>query len=627
MRQTWAPSLGAVYLGNRRTRFRVWAPLAQKVDVHLLAPDNRIVALAPEEWGYFAGVIDGVEPGSLYVYRLDGQKERPDPASRFQPEGVHGPSQVVSRHYEWNEGCWFGLPLQEYVVYELHVGTFTARGTFGAIVPHLDELKELGVTAIELMPVSQFPGPRNWGYDGVFPFAVQNSYGRPEGLKGLVNACHQRGLAVILDVVYNHLGPEGNYLWDYGPYFTDRYKTPWGSAVNFDGPHSDHVRRYFIENALYWLTEFHVDALRLDATHAILDFSAGTFLEELAAVVEQQREQLDRRVYLIAESDRNDARLIRLPELGGYGLDAQWSDDFHHVLHTLLTGESIGYYQDYVGPDSRPRVEYLAKVYKEGYLYTGQYSRFRQHRHGTSPAGVPASRFVVCTQNHDQVGNRMLGERLSQLVSFEDLKLAAGVLLLSPFVPLIFMGEEYGETAPFLYFVSHSDPQLVEAVRRGRRQEFAAFHTKGEPPDPQAEETFVRSRLNHQLRHKGGHAVLRRLYGELLRIRREHPALATLSKEQMEVISYEKEKVLYVHRWARGGDAVSVFNFGDQLVPLNLPIPPGEWEQRVASAEFRTDQDEALQPGAQPSKHISEGEVALELPAKAFVLLTSERHG
>jgi maltooligosyltrehalose trehalohydrolase len=334
------------------------------------------------------------------------------------------------------------------------VGAYTKKGTFESIIPHLDELKKLGITAIELMPVAQFPGTRNWGYDGVYPYAVQNSYGGPEGFKRLVNACHGRGLALVLDVVYNHLGPEGNYLWDFGPYFTDRYKALWGFSINFDGPHSDDVRHYFIQNALYWVTEFHVDALRVDAVHAILDFSAEPFLEELASAVHDEAKRLNRRVYLIAESALNDTRVIRSREFGGYGLDAQWNDDFHHALHTVLTGERMGYYRDF------GRLQDLAKALLEGFVYSGEYSPYRRRRHGNSSRDIPAHRFVVFSQNHDQVGNRMRGERLSELVCFERTKLAAGVMTLSPFIPLLFMGEEYGETAPFQYFVSHSDPDL-----------------------------------------------------------------------------------------------------------------------------------------------------------------------
>ena len=325
----------------------MWAPLAEQVEVRLVSPREELVPLQKGERGYFSAVVAGVEPGSLYFYRLNGQQDFPDPASRFQPQGVHGPSQVVDPRFPWDDGHWSGLPLRDYVIYELHVGTFTPEGTFDAVIPYLDELKELGLTALELMPVAQFPGGRNWGYDGVFPFAVQNSYGGPEGLKRLVNACHQRGLAVVLDVVYNHLGPEGNYLANYGPYFTERYRTPWGPALNFDGPDSDEVRRFFIDNALFWGSEYHIDALRLDALHAIVDLSPQPFVAELAATVHRARERWNRKFYLMAESDLNDVRLVRSPDLGGYGLDAHWNDDFHHALHTLLTGEQTGYYADF----------------------------------------------------------------------------------------------------------------------------------------------------------------------------------------------------------------------------------------------------------------------------------------
>jgi maltooligosyltrehalose trehalohydrolase len=546
-----------------------------------MAPAERLVRMQSGERGYHHAVVEGVEPGSLYLYRLDEGGERPDPASRFQPQGVRGPSQVVSPHFEWEDARWFGLPLQDYAIYELHVGTFTPEGTFDAVIPHLGELREAGITAIELMPVAQFPGARNWGYDGVYPFAVQNSYGGPDGLKRLVNACHKLGLAVVLDVVYNHLGPEGNYLGEFGPYFTDRYKTTWGAALNFDGPHSDEVRHFFIENALHWVTEYHIDALRLDAVHAIVDHSAVPFVEELAEAVHHRAERLNRRIHVIAESNLNDARLVRPPEMGGCGLDGQWNEDFHHCLHVLLTGERAGYYQDFGG------LTQLAKALREGFVYSGQYSSYHQRRHGSSSRDVPADKLVVFAQNHDQVGNRMLGERLSQLVSFEGLKLAAGVVVLSPFVPLLFMGEEYGETAPFQYFVSHSDATLVEAVRRGRREEFEAFAWQGEPPDPQDERTFLRSRLNRNLRGEGYHGVLFEFYRELFRLRRTIAALANLSKEQTEVLEYEKDQVLFLRRWSGNSEVFAIFNFGDREASAVVSVPGGRWYKRLDSADER----------------------------------------
>jgi len=551
------------------------------VEVRLVAPQERLAPLQKGANGYFAAEIDGVEPGSLYFFRLDGHQERPDPASRFQPRGVHGPSQVVDPHFPWDEAGWSGLPLMDYIIYELHVGTFTPEGTFAAVIPFLDELQDLGITALEIMPVSQFPGNRNWGYDGVYPFAVQDSYGGPAGLKELVNACHRQGLAVILDVVYNHLGPEGNYLSEYGPYFTERYRTPWGPAMNFDGPGSDEVRRYFIENALHWITDYRFDALRLDALHAIVDLSPRTFLEDLADAVHWQGERLNRRVYLMAESDLNDVRLINPKELGGYNLDAHWNDDFHHALHTVLTGEQTGYYLDF------GRMEQLAKGLRDGFIYTGEYAPYRRRRHGSSSRDIAPHRFVVFAQNHDQIGNRLKGERLSQLISFEALKLAAGVILLAPGLPLLFMGEEYGETAPFYYFVSHGDPDLIEAVRQGRKEEFAAFSWQGEPPDPQAEDTFARSRLNHHLRREGKHQTLLDFHQSALKLRQELSLLLDLGRKDREILAYEKEKVLWVRMQGDLGEAVLVCHFGEKTLHLPLPWPEGRWHKRLDSAEER----------------------------------------
>src|SRR5215210_1614096 len=520
----WKPTLGAIDLGNGRCRFRVWAPAAERVEVEIRGKRPRLLPLEPSGEGYFSIEAEGVGPGDLYLIRLDGKQGRPDPASRFQPEGVHGPSMVVDRSFAWTDADWRGLPLPAFIFYELHVGTFTPEGTFDAVIPHLDRLRDLGVTAIEIMPVAQFPGTRNWGYDGVALYAVQNSYGGPAGLKRLVSACHARGIAVVLDVVYNHLGPEGNYLGEFGPYFTARYKTPWGLALNFDGPDSDPVRNYFIENALHWVAEYHIDGLRLDAVHAIADVSERPFLQELGAALHEHG------AFAIAESDLNTLHFLRPREQGGCGLDAQWTDDFHHSLHTLLTGERTGYYQDFGSLDQ------MAKAMAGGFVYTGQPSPYRRRRHGVPAEEIEAARHVVCIQNHDQTGNRMLGERIASLVDFESLKLAAGALLLSPFVPLLFMGEEWGETAPFLYFVDHSGPDLIEAVRAGRKEEFAAFGWREEPPDPQSEETFERCRLVQCQHESGRHAALHGFYKELIRLRKSVPALAHLSKEGVEAM-------------------------------------------------------------------------------------------
>lgn len=542
-------------------RFRVWAPLVTSVEVELVDDASLKIPLQ-RDGEYFHGLVPAA-PGDRYWYWLDGTERRPDPASRSQPDGVHGPSQVIDPTFAWSDSEWQGTALEEYILYELHVGTFTPQGTFDGVISRLDYLCDLGITAVELMPVVQFPGEHNWGYDGAYPFAPQNSYGGPDGLKRLVDACHARGLAVILDVVYNHLGPEGNYLHGFGPYFTDRYHTPWGDAVNYDGPGSDPVRHYFVSNALYWITEYHFDGLRLDAIHDIYDFSALHILQELAEAVHQQREALGRRVYVIAESDLNDVRVINSPESGGYGLDAQWNDDFHHALLALLTGEQTGYYGDF-GLFSD-----LVKAFREGFVLSGGYSSFRGRRHGSSSAHHPPCQFVACSQNHDQVGNRMRGERPSAYLSTPQLMLAAATVLLSPYLPLLFMGEEYAESAPFPYFVSHGDAELVESIRRGRQEEFAAFNYQGSPPDPQSETTFLSAKLDQEQRHRGDHRVIFNFYRELIRLRKECAPLAWLSRENMLVTACEDEQVMVVNRSVDNVQILCLFNFSDQTRVTN----------------------------------------------------------
>jgi len=600
--------LGCTHIGGGRYEFLVWAPRAKKVEVHIVSPAERFAEMAPEACGYHRAVIEGLKPGDRYFYCLDSATDRPDPASRLQPD-VHGPSEIPDLRFDWRDSRWRGLPLEKYILYELHVGAFTPEGTLDAIVPRLGDLKELGVTSIELMPLAQFPGARNWGYDGVYPYAVHTAYGGPLALKRLVDACHQHGLAVTLDVVYNHLGPEGNYLSSFGPYFTDRYKTPWGDALNFDLQMSDEVRRYFIDNALYWITEFHVDALRLDAVHAVIDSSALPFVEQLSLAVHERAKELDREVQVIAESDRNDSRITRGLEKGGWGLDGTWDDDIHHAVHVLLTGEQTGYYADFGG------ISRLATGFHEGFVYSGQYSAYRKRSHGNSARDLPGRRFVVFSQNHDQVGNRMLGERLSSLVSFESLKLAAGAILLSPFVPLIFMGEEYGEKAPFLYFVSHSDPALIEAVRKGRAEEFRAFRWEGESLDPQSVDTFARCKLHWDERDSGEHGVLRAFYKELLRVRREVPALASLDMQGVRATPDEKNDVLVVRRPHERGEAVIVFHFGAEPARVPLPVSCGSWIKLIDSADERW-----AGPGScAPAAVISRDELSLPLHPKSFI--------
>jgi len=576
--------LGAERLEDGRIRFTVWAPFADAVFVDTVTPNEGTFPLNSIGNGYHRGTLEAMEDPVRYFYGLhkEGRKGRerwPDPASRFQPDGVHGPSQVVGRLPREREDPWTGLALSRYVISEIHVGAFTPEGTFDAVIPQLERLRDVGFTALELMPVAQFPGSRNWGYDGVYPFSVQNSYGGPKGLKRLIDACHRQGMAMILDVVYNHLGPEGNYLSKFGPYFTDTYRTPWGDAINFDGPESDPVRRYFLENALQWVAEYGFDALRIDAVHAIRDFSARPFLEELAEAVKETAERENRRIYTIAESALNDSRMIRSRKMGGMGLDAQWNDDFHHALHTLLTGERMGYYQDF------GRMEDLAKAWREGFVYTGEHSSFRRRRHGNSARNLSAGRLVVFAQNHDQVGNRMRGDRFSTLISLEKQKLAAAQVLLSPFVPLLFMGEEYGETAPFPYFVSHTDEALVEAVRKGRGNEFKGFQWKGEPPDPQAAETFRTAMLDPSLAASKPHGALLAFHRELLRLRKKHPCLSRLSQKSMRV--HVLGPLLMVHRFGSLDEAVLLFHFEETQKEAAVPFPAGEWTKILDSGDSR----------------------------------------
>lgn len=561
--------IGALPLAGG-VRFRVWAPSATAVAVEVPAGEGRRYPLQ-RDGEYFAGVVTTAAAGEDYWYWLDGTLRRPDPASRCQPQGVHGPSRIIDPAFPWQVGTWPGIALDACIFYELHIGTFTPQGTFDAAIARLDDLRELGVTALELMPVAQFPGERNWGYDGVYPFAPQLSYGGVAGLKRFVAACHRQGLAVFLDVVYNHLGPEGNYLHAFGPYFTDRYRTPWGDAVNFDGPFSDGVRHFFIANACYWLSEYHFDGLRLDAVHGIFDFSAHHILAELEEAVQALATDLGRPAYVIAESDLNDPRLVAPPSQGGYGLDAQWCDDFHHALRTLLTGDQSGYYCDF------GRFSHLLQSFREGFVLAGTYSSYRRRRHGRSSAGIPPGQLVVFSANHDQVGNRRCGERLSVHLSLPQLKLAAATVLLSPYLPLLFMGEEFAATAPFPYFISHGDMALVEAIRRGRAEEFAADGSEsGDIPDPQAEATFLATKLDPDERQHGDHRALFAFYRELIRLRQECPPLARLRREEMEVDADEENQVLAISRGAANSEGiVCLFNYSDQLRVVRPPRAAG----------------------------------------------------
>jgi maltooligosyltrehalose trehalohydrolase len=603
-------TLGATW-NNGDCEFSVWAPQAHAVEVRFRA-SNRTIELEPIARGYYRSVVANLEPDAQYVFRLNNTVERADPASRFQPQGVFGPSQVVNPSgFLWQDQQWQGLQLKDYVLYEVHVGAYSPSGTFNELCESIADLKSLGVTAIELMPVAQFPGVRNWGYDGVLPFAVQNSYGGPEGLQRFVNACHSEGLAVVLDVVYNHLGPEGNFLGDFGPYFTDRYKTPWGQAINFDGPQSDEVARFFIENALYWLESFHIDALRLDAIHGIFDHNARPFLSMLSTAIEEFAQRSHRHVYLIAESDLNDPAFVKEKEAGGYGLHAQWNDDFHHSLHALQTGEKTGYYRDFGSMSD------LKTALQRGYVYSGQYSAFRERRHGAPATGIRPSQFVVFSQNHDQVGNRGLGERSSSLISFEAQKLSAAVVLLSPNIPLMFMGEDYGETAPFLYFTDHSDPGLGRAVREGRQAEFSSFHTTGTVPDPQSPSTFLKSKLNHSLRQQGQHKVLRSLYQELLHLRKTHSSFGDLDAAAVDASTFDD--CLVVRRSYANSCLLMILNFGDEVASCDISFASDQWGKLFDSAECKW-----MGPGSGIPEHISAASAfRLQIQPKSFCILSS----
>lgn len=566
------------YLAQGRREFIVWAPFRNKVELVITGTGHKdFIPMAKDDSGYWSVVLDDVRPGTSYCYSLEGI-ERADPASHFQPEGVNGPSETVDHgSFDWTDGGWEGFALPDMVIYEIHTGTFTPEGTFESVIPRLDELADLGINALELMPVAQFPGDRNWGYDGVFHFSVQNAYGGPEGLKTLVNECHGKGIAVILDVVYNHFGPEGNYMEDFAPFLTDRYRTPWGKAINFDGPYCDEVRGFFIENAIHWSKNYHIDALRLDAVHSIFDFSARPFLRELKERTDAYSRESGRRFFLIAESDLNDPALLRGTELYGYGIDAGWCEDFHHSLHALLTGERTGYYADFGD------ITHFVKSLEEGFVYSGQYSAYRRKRFGAPSKEIPKNRFIVFSQNHDQTGNRTLGERLAGLAPFEAIKLAAGAVLLSPFIPLLFMGEEYGERSPFLYFISHSDEAMIEAVRAGRKKDLMNFGWQGDPPDPQSTETYLKSKIKWERRYSGTHATVLKFYKALIGLRKSNPILSDPCGK-IKTGYIEKEKVVLMER---GEAAFIIFDFNRQGRTVRVDFPPGEWVKTLDSAETR----------------------------------------
>jgi maltooligosyltrehalose trehalohydrolase len=540
---------------------RVWAPDATEVSVLVDGGRRRLTGPAGGWWED----AEALAAGTRYLLCLDGGDGLPDPRSPWQPDGVDGPSATVDHSaFGWTDAMWNGpVPLAAAVFYELHVGTFSAEGTFDGVIEHLGHLRTLGVTHVELMPVAEFDGDRGWGYDGVLLYAPHHRYGGPAGLARLVDACHREGLAVVLDVVYNHLGPSGNHLARFGPYFTDRYVTPWGDAVNLDGRGSDEVRRFFVDNALMWLRDYHIDTLRIDAVHALLDTSATHLLEQLAVEVGALSAHLGRHLQLVAESDLNDPRVVARREVGGYGMDAQWSDDFHHALHAVLTGERDGYYADF------GELAQLATALRRAWVYAGTYSPHRGRVHGREPTGIPGWRFLGYLQDHDQVGNRARGDRITAGLSPGRVRAGATLVALAPFVPMLFMGEEWGTTTPFPYFVDHADPALAQAVREGRRREFAVSGPSTAVPDPQDPETAASAVLDWSEPARPVHAEMLRWWTELLAIRRRRPELTDGRLDRVAVQFDESARWLVLRR---GGVGVAV-NLG--LEPASVPVGPG----------------------------------------------------
>jgi maltooligosyltrehalose trehalohydrolase len=551
--------IGLNFLAGGISEFSLWSPYAE--NVRLLSKCRHFQA-EKDEMGYWRLSTDSISPGDQYQVEINTNTLLPDPASLYQREGVHGPSGAFDLNsFSWTDSDWQGLN-EENIIYELHTGAFSSKGTFEGIIEKIGYLLELGVNTIEIMPVAQFPGERNWGYDGVFPFAVQNSYGGPAGLMMLVDTCHRNGIAVFLDVVYNHLGPEGNYLNDFGPYFTDNYKTPWGQAINFDGPWCDGVRQFYIENMLMWLRDFHIDGLRLDAVHAIKDFSANHIIKVLREKADDLEKITGKKYKLIGEIDLNDKKFIDSPEKGGFGLDKQWCDEFHHSLHALVTGERNGYYSDF------GELWQVVKTFNDAWVYDGIWSPHRRKIFGSSAAGFPGSKFIVFIQNHDHIGNRMMGDRLGNLVSFEVLKLLAGAMFISPFIPLLFMGEEYNEEKPFLYFTSHTDEELGKLVSKGRQEEFPEFVGSDEFPDPQEKKTFHSSTLSFDI--KGNRKLLYEYYRKLIRLKKGHPVWKHYSRTDLTASEAAKMTMLLVRK-INHKHLVAALNFGKDNVSVKLP--------------------------------------------------------
>jgi maltooligosyltrehalose trehalohydrolase len=561
--------------------FSVWAPEKERMILHIVYPEEKELEMKKNDQGYFVAVADDIKDGCRYFYKPDNEKDYPDPGSNFQPEGVHGPSQVVDHNlYKWNDSEWKGILQKDLIFYELHVGTFSEQGTFEAIIPYIDVLAETGINALELMPISQFPGNRNWGYDGVYPYSVHNTYGGPEGLKRLVDACHQKGIAVFLDIVLNHVGPEGNYFPEFGPYFSKTYNVPWGEAINFDQAWSDEVREFFAGNPCFWFEKYHVDGVRVDAIHMMFDSGAVHFWELAMDRIRQMEQKLGKKLYMIAESDFNNPRVIKSTDAGGYGFDAQWLDDFHHALYVLIDEKGQSRYEDF------GRYEQLAKAYKDGFVHSGELVKFRKKKHGASSAGIPGDKFVTFNQNHDQIGNRVKGERLSMLVSFAKQKLAAAALLLSPYLPLLFMGEEYGEDTPFFYFISHSDKELIKAVREGRKREFEGYKWDTEPADPQDDTTFRNSIIKTEKRLTGKYRILHEWSKKLIKIRKSEPAMKNMSKDGINFYINDEKGFTILRKSADELNFIlAFFNLSESKLDFFVPSYSEEWTKILDSKE------------------------------------------
>ncbi|MEW5920283.1 MAG: malto-oligosyltrehalose trehalohydrolase [Bacillota bacterium] len=571
--------MGAEILNREKSQiqFRVFA--YNKNNVELLLRDGngeKVVPMQEEKPHVYTAVVEGLGLEPLYKFRLGGEGDFPDPYASYLPDGVHGFSRVTDHAgYHWQADGWQGIALAKLIFYEIHTGTFSPQGTFQGIVAKLDYLQELGVNALELMPVTQTPGRWNWGYDGANLFSVNLNYGTPDDLKALVDECHQREISVFLDVVYNHFGPEGNYLPVFGPYFTEKYDTPWGTAVNYDDQFCEFMRQMVLDNVRYWLETYRFDGLRLDAVHAIRDESPTHILAEISRTARELGEKHGRHIAIIAETDKNDVQVINPPQKGGYGIDAQWMDDLHHCIHTALTGEKDGYYIDY------GRLTDLEKVYKN-YLFTGEHSLFWGKPRGTDASANPGRQFVVAIQNHDQTGNRAGGERLTHLVDFPLRKAAAGLLFFSPYLPLLFMGEEYGEQQPFLFFTDYTDPALKAAVSHGRREEFQAFDW-ADFPDPEDDQSFYRSKLTPREHWGKKNDYMFTFYRDLIRLKKTHPALLSPNKEKTDVKVHEERITVEITRWNGDKILTALFNLGKETLALEhypgRQIMNSEWQQ------------------------------------------------